>query len=266
MIPLSAGFLGSVMIILDRCVRFLTLPERTDGIGQTEEPPSGIGLSIVNLRTGLGEEPSHDRGQEEKEMSTTSAATSAAAATAAAAGRGPGAAGAGFVLEVPSLTVPCGQVVGVVGSVGSGKSTFVQACLGSLNLTRLNPEGGKPVIRRSLSCGFSPQEALVVSGTVQENVLMGRAWNPDTFAFACKFAAFEHDLALFSHGKETVVGERGTTLSGGQAHRLCLARSIYGKPDILFLDSSLAAVDPKVSLTLQMTRVTHLFDRGLLCF
>ena len=55
------------------------------------------------------------------------------------------------------------------------------------------------------------------------------------------------DLEHLPGGKHTVVGERGTTLSGGQSHRLCIARAIYGKPDLLCLDGSLAALDPNVA-------------------
>ena len=75
--------------------------------------------------------------------------------------------------------------------------------------------------------GYVPQKAFVMSGTILDNILMGRGKNNDYLDQAIENSAFRTDLKLMS-GLKTEVGERGTTLSGGQQQRLAIARAIYG--------------------------------------
>ena len=144
-----------------------------------------------------------------------------------------------FSLALDDLTVRRGDVVAVVGPVGAGKSTAVEAALG-----RVEASGD---VACDASVGYAPQDPFVATGTILENVLLGRALDEAAFAKAVKLAAFERDLELLPDGRDTVVGERGTTLSGGQQHRLGVARAAYGDPRLLLLDASLAAVDAAVA-------------------
>ena len=150
-----------------------------------------------------------------------------------------------FVLDVSSLELKPGQLVAVVGVVGAGKSMLLDALLG----------GGPATVRGSVgmgtaSVGLIEQESLVISGTVEVNVTMGRAMDPARFSWAVRCACMERDLTLLPHGAATVLGERGTTLSGGQQQRLCIARALYGAPKLLIADDPIAAVDAVVGATI----------------
>lgn len=94
--------------------------------------------------------------------------------------------------------------------------------------------GGSPYLvscqrKISESVGFVPQETLVVSGSVKENILMGRPLSEERLRWAISAACMETDLKLLSHGVDTIVGERGTSLSGGQQQRVCIARALYSE-------------------------------------
>jgi ABC-type multidrug transport system fused ATPase/permease subunit len=171
----------------------------------------------------------------------------------------------GFELRVPKLEVRRGAVVAVVGQVGAGKSMLLETVLAgepwllppendddnqttggsSSNSSNSSTNFGREVHQAS-GVGYVPQAALVVSGTVRENVILDRPYDAQRFADAVRRSCFERDLSLLPHGDATVVGERGTTLSGGQQQRLSVARALYGTPGLLVMDDPLAAVDTVV--------------------
>jgi ABC-type multidrug transport system fused ATPase/permease subunit len=142
-----------------------------------------------------------------------------------------------------------GRRLAVVGEVGSGKSTLLAA------LARLLPEkqsalwiGGHPmssVSREWLNTqvAYVPQDPQLLSTTIRENILLGRAFSDEALARALHLSRLEADLAGFPEGLDTAVGERGLTLSGGQQQRVALARALVGRPRILLLDAPTAALD-----------------------
>ncbi|KAJ9459626.1 hypothetical protein DIPPA_22504 [Diplonema papillatum] len=149
-----------------------------------------------------------------------------------------------FVLRLRELVVPEGAAHALVGPVGSGKTAVLQLILGDLKQLRGRVEvtaGG---------IGYVPQKAFVISGTVEDNIVMGRAVDAGRFGDAVNRACLETDLQMLPHGKDTEIGERGVTLSGGQQHRVCIARALYAEPKLLILDDPLAAVDPVVAATI----------------
>jgi ATP-binding cassette subfamily B protein len=149
-----------------------------------------------------------------------------------------------------TFEVAAGETLAVVGPTGSGKST-----LGAL-LTRLwEPPpgtvflGGRDVTTWSLgplrgAIGYVPQEAFLFSRAIVDNVTLGRqGFGPDAARAAAGVAGVAEEVERFPDGWDTVVGERGLTVSGGQRQRLALARALAGAPPILVLDDVFASVD-----------------------
>lgn len=158
-------------------------------------------------------------------------------------------------LDGVSFSVEAGQTVGVVGPVGSGKSTLVSVIPRLLEVEdgRVAVEiqsGGRvdlnrlplSVLRESIA--MVPQDSFLFSATVAENIRFGRPEaTVDEVRAAAARAHVLGDIEAFEKGFETLVGERGITLSGGQRQRVALARALLLDPRILILDDSLSSVD-----------------------
>jgi ATP-binding cassette subfamily C (CFTR/MRP) protein 4 len=119
-----------------------------------------------------------------------------------------------------SLGVYSGELVAVVGATGSGKSTLLQVILKELEAL-----SGTLHVKGSVS--FAPQEPWIFSGTIRENILFGEKMDDARYREVINLCCLEHDLSHLSHGDNTMVGERGVKLSGGQKARVNLARAVY---------------------------------------
>ena len=144
-----------------------------------------------------------------------------------------------------SFAADAGRVIGVTGPVACGKSslglalTGLYAYEGSIRLDGRELSGWSTAAR-SEAIGFVWHEPMLLSGTIRENVTLGRAGDLDA---ALRDVCFEQDLAAMPDGVETAVGAGGVRLSGGQQARLALARALYGRPQLLLLDDPFSAVD-----------------------
>ncbi|XP_011877742.1 PREDICTED: probable multidrug resistance-associated protein lethal(2)03659 [Vollenhovia emeryi] len=143
-------------------------------------------------------------------------------------------------LENLNLEVEKGKLYAVIGMVGSGKSSFLSAILGEINLT-----GGQVKVNGDIS--YASQEAWVFGATVRQNILFGQTYERQRYQKVVKACALVRDFEQFPQGDLTVVGERGSSLSGGQKARINLARALYRQSDIYLLDDPLSAVDAHVS-------------------
>jgi ATP-binding cassette, subfamily B, multidrug efflux pump len=153
-------------------------------------------------------------------------------------------------LDSVDFKLPVGRSVGLVGRVGSGKSTLAQlvprlfdASAGAILMDgrdiRALPLGE---LRRMI--GYVPQEPFLFSTSLKSNLIFGRdGCSAEEIARAVKIASLDRDLAVFPHGLDTIVGERGVTLSGGQKQRATLARALITDPPVLILDDCLSSVD-----------------------
>ena len=154
------------------------------------------------------------------------------------------------VLRDISLKIPAGSSLAIVGPTGSGKSTLAnliprlfEAPEGSLLVDgRQVREYPLAVLRHNI--GMVPQETVLFSDTIRENVAFGAPCaSTDELLEAAETAHIRQEFEEFPKGFDTMVGERGTTLSGGQKQRAAIARALLRRPAILILDDALASVD-----------------------
>ncbi|KAL4709197.1 hypothetical protein ACJJTC_008125 [Scirpophaga incertulas] len=138
-----------------------------------------------------------------------------------------------------SVRIRKGKLCAIIGPVGSGKSSFLQLLLKELPVL----SGNISVVGR---ISYASQEAWLFPSTVRENILFGQVYDADKYKTVCKTCCLEKDFEQFPYGDQTLVGEKGVSLSGGQRARINLARSIYKESDIYLLDDPLSAVDPNV--------------------
>ena len=143
-------------------------------------------------------------------------------------------------LQNISLDIYNKQLVAITGPVGCGKSSLLQAILGELPC-----HSGK--IKLSGSIAYVPQLPWVFSGTVQENITFGKAFDSERFQRIIEACSLQKDLRQFPKGDLANIGQRGVSLSGGQRARICLARALYTNADIFLLDDPLSAVDVHVA-------------------
>ncbi|KAH9715832.1 multidrug resistance-associated protein 11 [Citrus sinensis] len=144
------------------------------------------------------------------------------------------------VLNQVSLCLPKGSLVAVIGEVGSGKSSLLNSILGEMMLTHGS-------IHASGSIAYVPQVPWILSGTIRDNILFGKNYDPQRYSETLKACTLDVDISLMVGGDMAYIGEKGVNLSGGQRARLALARAVYHGSDIYMLDDVLSAVDAQVA-------------------
>ncbi|PVU91527.1 hypothetical protein BB559_004083 [Furculomyces boomerangus] len=177
------------------------------------------------------------------------------------------------ILKNINLDIKHGELHAIVGSVGSGKSSLCQAILDEMHLIsgskklfikpkqKLIPTetpetsqdgtniSGQMEVENDGNhspVAYAAQSPWIFAGTVRENILFGKEYDSEWFNTVVNACSLNNDFKQFESGEFTVIGERGTNLSGGQRARVALARAIYQKADLYILDDPLSAVDPKV--------------------
>ena len=132
-----------------------------------------------------------------------------------------------------SFHIERGQCYGVCGSVGVGKSSLLQTILGDLKVN-----SGEVELQGKFS--YASQDPWIFDGTIRQNILFGKDFDSNRYNDTINLCCMDPDIASFKNGSDEFVGERGTTLSGGQKARINLARSIYAGGDIYLLDDPLS--------------------------
>jgi ATP-binding cassette, subfamily B, multidrug efflux pump len=153
-------------------------------------------------------------------------------------------------LEGINFSLPVGRSVGLVGRIGSGKSTVAQLVPRLLDVSSgailMDGRDIRKVSLRDLrkTLGYVPQDPFLFSMSLRRNLAFGRdEVSDETLGRAVSIAKLDRDLEIFPQGLETIVGERGVTLSGGQKQRATLARALVIDPPVLILDDCLSSVD-----------------------
>lgn len=175
------------------------------------------------------------------------------------------------VLEGINLQVEPGQVVAILGPTGAGKSTLINLIPRFYDVSegRILLDGWdiRQIRQASLLSRLSivPQETVLFSGSVRENIRYGRPQASDEEVIAAAQAAQAHDFILqLPQGYDTHVEERGVNLSGGQKQRIAIARALLTHPDILILDDSTSSVDVETEAKIQAAVFEWM--KGRTCF
>ncbi|KAJ1428488.1 P-loop containing nucleoside triphosphate hydrolase [Sesbania bispinosa] len=145
-----------------------------------------------------------------------------------------------LVLNHVNLSLSKGSFVAVIGEVGSGKSSLLYSILGEMRLAH-----GSIYSNRSVA--YVPQVPWILSGTVRDNILFGKSYDPQRYSDTLQACALDVDISLMVGGDMAYIGEKGVNLSGGQRARLALARALYHGSDVIMLDDVLSAVDAQVA-------------------
>ena len=156
-----------------------------------------------------------------------------------------------------SLTIHPGETVGVVGKIGSGKTTLVNVLLMMYNVApgTLFVDGhdimSLDIASLRNQIAYVPQDNFLFSDTIENNINFGLTnGTEETAKKGAVFAGVDEDITGFKDGYQTVSGERGVTLSGGQKQRISIARAYVKNAPILILDDSVSAVDTKTEETI----------------
>ncbi|KAG1708717.1 hypothetical protein DVH05_022343 [Phytophthora capsici] len=146
-----------------------------------------------------------------------------------------------FQLENVNLRIGRGELVMIVGKVGSGKSSLINALLGEMPRTSGELEIGGRI-------AYVTQDTWIRNATLRDNVLFEQNFDAERYSRVLQASQLATDLSALPHGDQTEIGERGINLSGGQRARIAIARAMYrSETDVLILDDPLSAVDPHVA-------------------
>jgi len=175
------------------------------------------------------------------------------------------------VLEDINLNVEPGQTVAILGATGAGKTSLINLipryydvtsgsiCIDGVDIRQITEESLLSQI------GIVPQESVLFSGTVRDNICYGRPDASDEEVFAAARAAQAHDfIQSFAQGYDTHIEERGVNLSGGQKQRIAIARALITRPKILILDDSTSSVDVETETKIQSA--LEQIMKGRTCF
>lgn len=153
-------------------------------------------------------------------------------------------------LKNVSFEVSPGETLAIIGKTGSGKSTILELIGRLYDVTQgsiaIDDKDIRDINLNSLrtSIGYVPQDAFLFSESIRDNIKFGKADATDKeVILAATNASVHKNIAGFSKGYDTILGERGITLSGGQKQRVSIARAIIQDPEILLFDDCLSAVD-----------------------
>ncbi|MGV2431880.1 MAG UNVERIFIED_CONTAM: ATP-binding cassette domain-containing protein [Rickettsiaceae bacterium] len=169
------------------------------------------------------------------------------------------------IIKKICLTGKPGEFIGIVGPSGSGKSTILQIIMGIYTAKNSKLKINNQEIDLSIDndlrskIAYIPQDPFLFSSTIEENITLGR--DCGSLEEVIKICGLSEMLDALPNGLKTYVGERGAQLSGGQKQRISIARSLYGKPEMLLMDEATSALDNESEVKLLSQLKAHMKDK-----
>ena len=162
------------------------------------------------------------------------------------------------IIKNISFTVPNGKKVAIVGPTGAGKSTISRLLfkfyepkeggvyINNININKISQESLRKMI------GVVPQDTVLFNDTIYYNIAYGNTdASKEEVIIAAKNADIHNFISTLPDGYETIVGERGLKLSGGEKQRVAIARTILKNPKIFFFDEATSALDSSTEKEIQ---------------
>jgi ABC-type multidrug transport system fused ATPase/permease subunit len=150
-----------------------------------------------------------------------------------------------------SFTIRAGEAIGIVGPSGAGKSTLVQLLLRLRDpvdgryLINDEPAGSFTSVDWRKQVSYVPQDPRLLHASVADNIRFFRDIDDAEVERAARLARIHDDIMTWTNGYDAIVGPRADAVSGGQQQRICLARALAARPEMLILDEPTSALDPK---------------------
>ncbi|KAI0564144.1 ABC transporter [Gracilaria domingensis] len=146
----------------------------------------------------------------------------------------------GPILSDINVKLKGGELVAIVGRVGSGKSSLIHAILGEMRKVQgsVSLEG---------KVAYVAQTAWIFNDTLRNNIIFGKEFDERLYKKALDVSALKYDIDILPAGDMTAIGEKGINLSGGQKQRVSIARAVYADADVYLFDDPLSALDAHVS-------------------
>ncbi|KAL4803388.1 P-loop containing nucleoside triphosphate hydrolase protein [Aspergillus unguis] len=232
MLPMVIGQITDAWTALNRIQEFIVAEEQKEDIQKDETMPEAIKLDYASF-TWERMATDKEAEQAEKTEQTTEKADEP---------------GEPFQLQDLTLDVQRDELIAVIGTVGSGKSSLLSALAGDMRLTN-------GAVSMSTSRAFCPQYTWIQNTSLRKNILFGRDYDEKWYDQVIEACALKPDLEILPNGDATEIGERGITISGGQKQRLNIARAIYFNAELVLLDDPLSAVDAHVG--------RHIMDKAI---
>lgn len=242
LLPIVIGQMADAMTCLKRIEDFLVAEEHDENIAWEISGETGIMAERATFAWETASDSTNEPNVSEKEAVSIDEKSPSEQNMSTSEN-------APFTIRDLNLTAGRNELLAVIGTVGSGKSSLLSALAGEMRRTRGNLTLG------SHDRAFCPQQAWIQNSTLRDNILFGKPYHPRWYKTVVKACCLESDFEQFSSGDETEVGERGANLSGGQRQRINIARAIYSGSDIVLLDDPLSALDAHVG--------KHLFEQAI---
>ncbi|XP_069129777.1 ATP-binding cassette sub-family C member 5-like isoform X2 [Argopecten irradians] len=229
-VPFATRTFGESRITFERVKRLLLREEYQTPSAEVQDNANAVEIEDAIFQwSSVSDLPDNtsDKTKKGKKEKNKSEASSRSASTSS------------LLLDCITLKVKQGQLVGICGSVGCGKSSLISAILG-----RMPHLIGHLAVKGDVA--YAAQQAWIFNGTLRENILFGQTYDPEWYKHVIYACGLEPDLDMLPNRDATEIGEKGINISGGQKQRLSLARAVYSKSDIYLLDDPLSAVDVHV--------------------